>query len=77
MCTHVLNTILKYKTVLLECVTREGVLVQLLQMGWGVRWSVDDLAIVDVGLSELPDVSVWSVAVLNGSWKQKHSPLNS
>lgn len=45
--------------------TNEGVLVELLQVRRGLRWSVDDLAIIDVGLSEILHRRVRSVPMLD------------
>lgn len=48
--------------------TDKGVLVELLQVRGGLWRSVDDLAIIDIGLSEVFDRCVRSVSMLDGTW---------
>lgn len=47
--------------------TGEGVLVELLQVGGGLRRPVHQLAAVDVGLREVFDRRVGSVSMLDGA----------
>lgn len=47
------------------CLTDEGVLVELLQVRRGLRRPVDDLAAVDVGLSEVLHRRVRPVPMLD------------
>ena len=52
------------------CLTDKGVLVELLQVWGGLWWPVDDLAIIDVSLSEILHRRVWSVPMLDRTWRQ-------
>lgn len=71
---HWLNVVLclfhMRKVLVVARLTDKGVLVELLQVWRGLWWSVDDPAIIDVGLGEIFHRCVRSVPMLDRTWGQ-------